>query len=77
MTNKPGRTSQRTKKKKKPSRTNWFWNEHVQVTKVVCVSLRQWNVKAVNILSVKIKALKTLVWHLSRKPMKEMNSLKK
>ena len=25
----------------------------------------------------KIKALKTLVWHLSREPMKEMNTFKK
>ena len=29
------------------------------------------------LLPHQIKALKTLVWHLSRKPMKEMSSLKK
>ena len=47
---------------------------------------RKWTVSVVQlncyykwlyIPSNKIKALKTLVWHLSREPMKEISSLKK
>ena len=34
-------------------------------------------IKSHLVTSLKIKALKTLMWHLSREPMKEMSSLKK
>ena len=54
-----------------------FFRKECTVWNIYDENPYSWNKNKIEMTSIKFKALKTLVWQLSREPLKEMRSLKK